>query len=150
MSGLCASIAQSIAATTLRAYSISTSSHRSANSSGIPRLSICGLNSYKFAFYLSGVGAEHTLSPMQYQRGRAEDLGEHSLLDSRERFRLGPSYQRNAGIDMECTGLPICWKLGIPIPLPFPVLSTYGAVVATKLNAAGMTLSLSFVDNSTN
>jgi hypothetical protein len=122
MSGLCASIAQSIAATTLRAYSISTSSHHSANSSGIPRLSICGLNSYKLAFYLSGVGAEYTLSPMQYQRGRAEDLGEHSLLDSRERFRLGSSYQRNAEIDMECTGCRFVGSWAFPFPfIPSPV-----------------------------
>jgi hypothetical protein len=50
---------------------------------------------------------------MQYPRGRAEDLEEHSLLDLRERFRLEPLYQRNAGIDMECTscGLGGSWFL---------------------------------------
>ena len=34
--------------------------------------------------------------------------------------------------------------------MPFPVLSDYGAFVATSLNAANMTLSPSLADNSTN
>lgn len=117
MSGLYASVAQSITATTLRAYFVSTSSHRSANSFEIPKLSICSLNSYKLAFYLVElVYFCQSAHLTQYPRGRAEELGEHSLLDLRECFWLEPLYQWNAGIDMECADCRFggSWFLELP------------------------------------